>query len=109
MSSDNNTDNEFIELKPKKVNKTADYNGYMKEYMRNQYNNTNKGSKILLRKNADNIRSKFIIDDEISSKYGDDIFYVVKIKTLLNELPKDKLKIFLAEYQGYKFDKKLKK
>ena len=77
---------------------------YMREYMRAYYNkNPLKSRKYRL---SCKTKKDYDINEEILTKYKEDIHHIVKIKHLMNELNPDSLIHFLNEHMSLNFDKK---
>lgn len=90
------TDNE-----PKKRNKTEDRTKYMREYMRQHYSDNK--DRVRRYKNSQNMKAKYNIDEEISSKYGVYLYNIVKIKQLKDDLPTHLWESFLLDYHKLEF------
>jgi len=64
--------------------KTSDKKSYMREYMRNRYNQNPK--KACNMKKAYYYKSKYNLDDEEVAKYGENLHLIVKVKKLIKEI-----------------------
>ena len=87
-----------------KEKKTTNLNKYMSEYMKKRYEeNPNHYRKY---KNSLNIKKKYHITDEIWEKYRENLYAVVSLKELIDDLPEGYFEKFLLEYRSLSFQKK---
>jgi len=87
-----------------KVKKTADMNKYMSDYMKQRYDADPKQYRRY--KNSLNAKKKYNIPDEICKKYKDNLYAVVSMKEIIDDLPTGFFEQFLLDYKTLHFDKK---
>jgi hypothetical protein len=87
-----------------KVKKTADMNKYMSDYMKQRYEANPQQYRRY--KNSLNIKKKYDIPDEISKKYKDNLYAVVSMKEIIDDLPAGFFEQFLMDYKTLNFKKK---
>jgi len=87
-----------------KEKKTADINKYMSEYMKKKYEENPQQYRRY--KNSLNIKKKYHIPDEVSKKYKDNLYAVVSLKEIIDDLPDGFFEQFLMDYKTLHFDKK---
>ena len=87
-----------------KVKKTADMNKYMSEYMKKKYEENPQQYRRY--KNSLNIKKKYDIPEEISKKYKDNLYAVVSMKEIIDDLPAGFFEQFLMDYKTLDFKKK---
>ena len=90
-------------MEPEKK-KTEDLNKYMADYMRKKYHENPKQQRKY--KNSLNIKKKYVISDEVWTKYGENLHAVVSLKELIDDLPNGYFEKFLMEYKSLEFRKK---
>lgn len=90
------------EIKPK-VNKTADYKAYMREWMKKHY--TSNPVEHRRYRNSLNVRKRYVITPEIWEKYGSNLYSVVTLKEIIDEMPEGSFEKFLMEYKSLQFEK----
>ena len=79
-------------------NKTSDKTSYMREYMRNRYNQNSK--KACNMRKAYYYKSKYNLDDEEVAKYGENLHLIVKAKKLIKEI-KEICPQYLEDLQNF--------
>ena len=67
--------------------KTSDKKSYMREYMRNRYNQNSK--KACDMRKAYYYKSKYNLDADEVAKYGENLHVIVKAKKLIKEIEKN--------------------
>jgi hypothetical protein len=90
-----------------KVNKTANKNKYMSEYMKKQYNKD--PIKKRNYKNSLNIKKKYYINEDVWNEYKEQLYNVVQLKEIIDELPDGMFEKFLTKYKTLNFQKKFNK
>jgi len=87
-----------------KEKKTANLNKYMSDYMKKKYD----ANPALHRryKNSLNIRKKYYITDEVWEKYKENLYAVITMKEMIDELPDGFFERFLMDYKSLNFRKK---
>jgi hypothetical protein len=88
-----------------KVKKTADLNKYMSEYMKKQYDKDPVKNRNY--KNSLNIKKKYHINEDIWNEYKEQLYNVVQLKEIIDELPDGLFEKFLTKYKTLKFQKKV--
>ena len=88
-----------------KVKKTADLNKYMSEYMKKLYSKDPVKNRNY--KNSLNIKKKYYITDEVWNEYKEQLYNVVQLKEIIDELPDGMFEKFLMKYKTLKFQKKM--
>jgi hypothetical protein len=88
-----------------KVKKTSNLNKYMSEYMKKKYNENPQQHRRY--KNSLNVKKKYEISEETWSKYGENLYAVVSLKELIDDLPEGYFEKFLMEYKILSFQKKV--
>ena len=91
-------------MEPEK--KTANLNKYMSEYMKKKYKENPQQHRRY--KNSLNIKKKYVISPETWDKYGENLYAVVSLKELIDDLPDGYFEKFLMEYKTLDFKKKEK-
>jgi len=84
--------------------KTEDINKYMADYMRKKYKENPQQHRRY--RNSLNIKKKYVISPEVWDKYGDNLYTVVSLKQLIDDLPDGYFEKFLMEYKSLNFRKK---
>jgi hypothetical protein len=87
-----------------KVKKTENMNKYMSDYMKQRYEANPQQYRRY--KNSLNIKKKYDIPDEISKKYKDNLYAVVSMKEIIDDLPAGFFEQFLMDYKTLNFKKK---
>ena len=91
-------------MEQSKAKKTENLNKYMAEYMKKKYNENPQHHRRY--KNSLNIRKKYEISEEVWAKYGENLYAVVSLKELIDDLPEGAFEKFLMEYKTLSFQKK---
>lgn len=87
-----------------KEKKTADLNKYMSEYMKKKYDENPQQHRRY--KNSLNVKKKYHITDEMWEKYKDNLYAVVSLKEIIDELPDGFFERFLMDYKTLRFEKR---
>jgi hypothetical protein len=90
-----------------KVKKTADLKKYMSEYMKKQYSKDPVKNRNY--KNSLNIKKKYNINEDVWNEYKEQLYNVVQLKEIIDELPDGMFEKFLTKYKSLNFSKKFKK
>lgn len=85
-----------------KEKKTANKKQYMATYMRKRYNDNPKMSRLIKQKSL--IKQKYIVPDDVCTKYGIFLYNVVKSKQLLSEMSPELLQSFFSEFETLHFE-----
>ena len=93
-------------MEESKAKKTANLNKYMSEYMKKKYNENPQQHRRY--KNSLNVKKKYHISEEEWEKYGENLYAVVSLKELIDDLPEGYFEKFLMEYKSLSFRKKEK-
>lgn len=93
-----------MEAEKIKEKKTADMNKYMSEYMKKKYNENPIHHRRY--KNSLNIKKKYYITDDIWEKYKENLYSVVSLKELIDDLPDGFFEKFLMDYKTLHFEKR---
>jgi len=87
-----------------KEKKTADLNKYMANYMKAKYDEN--PAQYRRYKNSLNVKKKYVIPDEVWTKYKENLYAVVSLKELIDDLPDGFFERFLMDYKTLHFEKR---
>ena len=90
------TENIEVQNKVYKELKTSDYNKYMRDYQRINYNKNKKH--ILRLKNTRNLLKKYDVDENIKNEFKEYLYDCKVLIEILQEMPSDLLQKVLNEY-----------
>ena len=86
-----------------KLNKTSNLNKYMREYMKKKYNENPSYQRNY--KNSLNMKKKYVIADEVWSKYKENLYAIVIMKQFIDNMPDGIFEMFLMDYKKLNFKK----
>lgn len=87
-----------------KIKKTADINKYMSEYMKKKYSQDPIKNRNY--KNSLNIKKKYYISEEVWTEYKDQLYNVVQLKEIIEQLPDGLFEKFLTKYKTLQFQRR---
>ena len=93
-----------VQMEAPKEKKTANMNKYMSEYMKKKYEENPQQYRRY--KNSLNIKKKYHIPEEVCKKYKDNLYAVVSMKEIIDDLPDGFFEQFLMDYKTLNFRKK---